>query len=364
MKIEKIEVIPVQIPGIHQGTITGAVQDGVGFVVVRVFAGGVAGYGEIGPWHEDSTQQGVVLALRQFLAPRMIGLDPRNLASLHRAMDRSLRGHHYAKAVIDIAIYDLLGKAFNLPVHQLLGGAYREEFAVSRTVTIKSPQEAIAEALSYVTGGYRGLKIKVGLDPKADIELVRAIREAVGLEIDIRLDANQGYSAAIAIPTLRRMEEYNLQLVEQPVPRWDLDGMGKVCCALTTPVMACESAHNAHDVYRLAQHQAADMITIKLPRPGGLYPAMRMVAVAEAAGLPVGVGKVDGMGIGAAAHAHLAAVCKDLVEPNDIEGPLKLVDDILAEPLRFEDGNMHIPSGPGLGVEVDEDKLKYYTSED
>jgi muconate cycloisomerase len=337
---------------------------GTGFVVVKVFADEIVGYGEIGPWYEESTQQGGLLAIRRFLAARISGLDPFNLARLHREMDFALRGHFYAKAVVDIAVHDLVGKALNVPVHQLLGGANRDRFEVSRTVLIKTHEKAVEEALQYVQEGYRGLKLKVGLDPQDDVDLVRKVREAVGPGVSIRIDANQGYSAATAIPTLRNMEAYDLHLVEQPVPRWDLDGMQKVRNAVATPVMACEAAHNAHDVYRLARYQAADMITIKLPRPGGMHPALRMVAVAESAGLPVGVGKVDGMGISGAAHAHLSAVCKDLVEPNDVEGPLKLVDDILAEPRHFENGYLHVPSGPGLGVEIDEDKLRHYTVED
>lgn len=362
MKITNIEAIPVSMDYNVDWEIATGMIDGIGYVVVKVSTDeGTTGIGEIGRYFEGETQAGIIYSIRRFLAPRLQGLDPLNIACLHQEMDLILKGNRFAKAAVDVAIHDLIGKALGVPISVLLGGRYRDKIEVCQSIGIKDTERAMEDAHQYVEQGFRSLKVKIGLDPRGDIERVKAIRQAVGPDVGIRVDANQGYSPAEAIPTLRSMEEYDLMLIEQPVPLWDLAGMRKVCETLDTPILACESATTPQDVMALARHEAVDMINIKIGRPGGLYEAKKMASVAEAADLPVIIGTMMELGVGTAAAAHFAAACRKLDYPCDITGPTLLVDDVLAHPLHFEDGYLYLPEGPGLGVDLDDEKVRQYT---
>ena len=370
MKITKVEAIPVTIPlkvDFSIATVTETFTEGPqalsGYVVVKLYSDeGLVGIGEIGRYFEGETRPGIVHTILTYIQPALLAAcDPLNISATMADVNRGLpKGNRFAKAAVDIALHDLKGKTLGVPVHSLLGGSYRSKVFVSQTIGIKDVQSAVAEAEAYVEEGYRSLKIKIGSDPDKEIVLIREIRRAVGDEIDLRVDANQGYSTAVAIRTLRAMEACNLSLIEQPVPRWDLDGMRQVCAALDTPILACESARSPQHVMAIAKQQAADMINIKVGRAGGLQGAQKMAAVAEAAGLPVTVGMMMEMGVGTAAAAHFAASCKTLSHSSDFTGPTLLADDLLTEPLHFENSYLHLPDGPGVGVEIDEEKLEYY----
>lgn len=362
MRITHIEAIPVLIPFNTEWEIATGSDYGNGYVIVRIHTDeGLTGIGEIGRFYEGETVPGIVNLIHDFYQPLLQAApDPLNIAAMHKAMNR-IKDNRFTKSAMDIALYDLKGKALGVPVHNLLGGAYRRRVEMCQSVGIKDRAQVLEDVRTYVErDGFRSLKIKIGLDPQGDLELVQAIRSAVGPEVAIRPDANQAYSAAVAIPILREMEKCRLSLVEQPVPLWDLEGSRRVCDALDTPIMACESARTPFDVMQIARHEAADLINIKLGRPGGFTGAKKMEAVADAAGLPVTVGTMMEMGVGTAAALQFAVTCQNLVDTCDFTGPTLLNDDILTEPLRFEDGYLYLPEGPGLGVEIDEDKLNHY----
>ncbi len=370
MRITKVEAIPITIPlkvDFSIATVTETFTEGPqalsGYVIVKLHTDeGLMGIGEIGRYFEGETRPGIVHTILNYIQPALLALsDPLNIAAAHEVINRGLpKGNRFAKAAVDIALHDLKGKALGVPVHALLGGSYRSKVLVSQTIGIKDVKTALKDAETYVCEGYRSLKVKIGSNPEKEIALIREIRRAVGDEVDIRVDANQGYTTAVAIRTLRAMEAYNLSLIEQPVPRWDFDGMRQVCEALDTPILACESARSPQHVMALARQQAADMINIKLGRPGGFQGSQKMAAVAEAAGLPITVGMMMEMGVGTAAAAHFAAACKTLSHTSDFTGPTLLKDDLLTEPLRFENSYLYLPKGPGLGVEIDEEKLEQY----
>jgi muconate/chloromuconate cycloisomerase len=365
MKITAVEAIPVTIPfNTKFGIATGSAY-GTGYVVVKIHTDeGLTGIGETGRFFEGEHQAGIVYTILNFFQPVLQQTaDPLNIAQIHKELRVAIKDNRFTKSAVDIALHDLKGKASGLPVHSLLGGCYRERVELCQTIGIKDPKSGQQDANTYLAQGFKSFKVKIGLDPEGDLELVKAIRQTVGPDIRIRVDANAGYSAAVAIPILRAMEEYDLTLIEQPAPLWDLEGMRRVCEALDTPILACESARTPEDVMAIALHQAADMINIKIGRTSGFVGAKRMEAVADAAGLPVTGGTMMEMGIGTAAGVHMAATFKNLVDTCDFTGPTLLTDDILARPLRFEDGYLYLPEGPGLGVEIDEDKLRHYTVE-
>jgi muconate cycloisomerase len=264
-----------------------------------------------------------------------------------------------------------VGKATNVPAYQLLGGCFRERIGIAHSLGLMETNKAVDEARQAKLEGVKTIKLKGGVEPKRDVELVRQMRNVLGPEIKICVDANQGYpTPKAAIKTTKAMEEYSLLYMEQPVQ--GLDQMAEVAQRVDTPIMADESAWTAEDVLEIACKKAADMISIYTTKPGGLFKAKKVAAVAEAAGLQCNVNGSVETGIGNAANLHLAAstaiVTFDCVVPvstpkeNARKGIAGIYysDDIITEPFNFEGGAITVPSGPGLGVELDEDKLKHY----
>lgn len=363
MKIRDIEVVPVSIPFNIAFRVPGGEVPAADHSIVKVHTDdGVYGIGEAATIaaYSEETVYSTYAILTRVLAPLLIGHDPRNIGSIHEVMDQAVHANYFAKAAIDLACYDILGKSLGVPVHTLLGGAFRDRILVGQSIGIKDAETAAADAVRYVQQGFHSIKIKIGIDPKADLERVAAIRDAVGPDVDLRVDANQGYSVDTAVKTLRAMESYDLLLVEQPVPRWDIDGMAHVAHVLDTPVLADESVFTPSDAIAIVRKQAADILNIKIMKPGGLYGSLKIAGIASGANLPLAIGSMVEMGIGTAAGAHFAAACRDVRYPCDVKGPSLLKDDILQEPVRIEGGYTYVPEGSGLGVDWDDDKVAHY----
>lgn len=381
MRIERISATTVTLPArrLHPMAFGG---ERLGrYVIVEVETDdGLVGLGEatvLPQWGGDhgryygETPQTTVEVAEQVLAPVLVGEDPRDLERAHETMNRALKGYPYAKAAIDVALHDLTGKAYGVPVYQLLGGLARRAVPIAHSLGILDLETMRSEAATAVEDGIRTIKVKVGLDPERDVAAVSAVREVVGGDVEIVVDANQGYpTPKIAIRTLRRLEEYGIRYIEQPVE--GLRQLAQVSAAVDTPVMADESAWTAYDVLEIARTGAADLISLYTTKPGGLNPAKKAAAVAEAAGLPCNVNGSAETGVGNAANLHLAASTRCVSEACVI--PITTVagraqtsvagifytDDLLADPFRFEDGCLVVPDGPGLGVELDREKLEHY----
>lgn len=314
------------------------------------------GYGEAAPMtaYSGETAEGIRHALEEFFFPLVRGLDPLDLEGLHDCLDRRLQGHSFAKAALDFACYDLAGKTLGVPAYRLLGGKFRDRIALAWAVGLGTVDEMVAEAVHYARAGFPTIKLKIGVDPQRDLEVVREVRAALGPGVPIRVDANQGYDLVTACRILPRMEEQELQLIEQPIPRWNLDGMAELCRMLETPIMADESLYSLQDAGQLAQRRAADIFNIKLLKPGGLWRSRQVAAVAEAFGLPCIVGSMPEMGVGTLAGVHFAAASRAVSLPSELIGPLMFAGDVLAgNPL----GNLEqvpgwitVPDTPGLGV--------------
>jgi muconate cycloisomerase len=220
-----------------------------------------------------------------------------------------------------------------------------------------SPGAAAERATALVARGFRTVKLKIGDPEGRDEETVRAVRDAIGPSVELRLDANQAYTADRAIPLLRRLERYAPALIEQPVASWDLDGLAKVAAALDVPVMADEPVSTPADVLRVVEKRAADIVKIKVMRSGGLFRARKVCAVAEAAGLPVVVGSGHESGIGVTAELHLAAATRAIPYAGEMVGHLRLVEDLVVGSIPVNEGAAAVPEGPGLGLVVNEDLI-------
>jgi muconate cycloisomerase len=282
-------------------------------------------------------------------------------------MDQALPGWPFAKAPIDLAAHDLAAQALDVPLHQLLGGRLRERIPMIWPIGGDTPEANVLEARAKIAEGYRSLHIKIGaLHPDVDVARVRSIREAVGEEIPLMLDANQGWDRTTALRTIRRLEPFQPSMVEQPVPAWDLDGMASIQAAVGVPISADEVLHGTHEAMTLIRHCAAQVFSLKHGKCGGLFRTRQIAAMAEAAGIPCFVNSMIEMGISVAASVHLAASLPNLVQHGHaLMSNLRIQEDILVDgSFRYDGRDILVPTDrPGLGVQLDEEKLRRRTQD-
>jgi L-alanine-DL-glutamate epimerase-like enolase superfamily enzyme len=354
---------------------------GEGYVVLRLeLESGIVGWGEaqvIGTWGGDhggrygEMPRMTATAISDVLIPAIAGHNVTEIEQLHARMDRVLRGYPYAKAAIDVALHDAIGKIYGVPVYQLLGGKVRDGTALAHSIGLMDAAAAAREAAEVVAEGITTIKVKIGVEVERDIAVVAAVRAAIGGAAKIRVDANQGYRTwREAVRAISAMEKYDLVYAEQPVE--GLRAMAQVSARINVPVMADESAWSAHDVLEIVRLDAAQMLSVYYTKPGGLAPAKRLLAVAGAASLPCDINGSAEMGIGVAADLHLAVSSPEIVLPGTIPvtstaetivtqvAGRKYLDDLIKTPFRFDKGFLYVPDGPGLGIEVDEAKLAKY----
>jgi muconate cycloisomerase len=387
MKITHVEVFRIRLPirRAHGWASGGDSIIGNGYNIVRLkVENGLVGVGEaptLSQWGGDwGTRYGegsesTKLVIEKYLVPEILGEDVRQVENLHAKMNARIVGHPYAKAVIDQAAHDVIGKLYEIPVYQLLGGLVRKKVPICHSIGIMTLEKALTEAKQAIDEGVRTLKFKVGRDPKHDVKLVHAVRKAVGDDINIRVDANQGYKSwKQAVQTIKAMSEANLWFIEQPVQ--GLEQMARVAQNTDVSVMADESAWDIHDVRRIIQHQAAEMLSVYYTKPGGLQNARKVTALAEAGSLRCDVNGSGETGVGNAANLHLAAsqVAIDLpctlpVNSRAESRSTSVVnrfydDDLITESFKYEDGCLIVPEAPGFGIELDDEKLAKYLLKD
>jgi muconate cycloisomerase len=364
LPIRRIEVfgvaIPLVGPGFRNAYITKSTQKSV---LVRLTAeDGSVGLGNIdpSPGYSAETIEESLAAIRELLAPLVQGHDAGNPHRLAQAMDHALPGYLDAKAAIEMACIDLLARRLGIPVHQYLGGAVTETVRFNAWIGIVPPEEAAAEARKWFERGFRSAKIKVGGGIHADRDRVKAVREAVGPAMALRADANAGYSVSDAIELGRLLEPFNLQLLEQPVADHDLEGMARVRQAIGIPIMADESITDHASLIAVIRGGCADIVKLKVMKQGGLLKCRRMLETAAAAGMKVAIGHGFGLGINTVAEIMLACTSASVLEGLECVGPLKTTDDIVAEKLDINSGQLAVPRGPGLGVILDDEKVERY----
>jgi len=300
--------------------------------------------------------------ISNWLAPQLIGEDPFNMERIWEKMDFAAPTYPMSKAAIDLALYDIMGKALDTPVYNLLGGLYRKRFPIVGLIGIGSEKEVSTEASKLVEEGYTGLRLKIG--PKRDVDNVRVLRDTVGGEVTIRVDCNQGYSTHEAIRVIKAMERYDVELVEQPTVWWDFKALATVAKAVDTPIMPHESIFLLSDVKALMDLGAVGVLGLKMYRPGGgITNARRLLDMARLMGIPCLIHADVELGISLAAATHfIAARYRDLKFKPELSGyPEWIADDVVTQPLDMKDGYAEVPEGPGLGVELDEDKIKRYS---
>jgi len=304
--------------------------------------------------------------------PIIEGQSPLDIGPIHVEMDEAVKGHPYAKAAVDIALHDLAGKRLGVPVYELLGGKHRDRIPITHSLGIMENDQAVEEAERAVSEGVRTIKAKAGLDADRDIELIRRLRERLGPDVTIRVDANEGYELpSKAIQVTQEMEQYDIAYMEQPVAK--LEDMAAVASEVEVPIMADEGAWTPQDIINIRDQRAAELFSLYVTKPGGLYRAREVGVVGEAVGLRCDIGGSIEMGIGNAANLHLGAavpiagmasvapVNRPEASDDDQTAGVYYEDDIITESFTKDEESVLVPEGPGLGVEVDEDKLETYS---
>jgi len=366
MKITRVEVFPIGMPYAKPYEQATGVTKMARRVVVKLHTDeGIVGLGEAStllPNRTGESAQVIAVVIANLFAPLLLGENPLEMQQVMQKLRKASMdkyGFLYSKTAIDMALHDIAGKAYNVPVAALLGGVVRTSIGVARSVPLAAPEEVARAAERLRREGYKMITVKAGLDPVMDLERVKAVRAAVGDGFPVEVDVNQGYRADVAVRWLSKMEEYEIENVEQPCPWWDLAGMAEVTRALRCTVTADESMLCAAEAMNLVRQQAADAFTIKVAKCGGFLQSKRIAAIADAAGLSCNMGSEHPAGIGTAAMAHFWASTPEIIDSIGYGSPLeRFADDIIKEPIQFKDGVVHLPPGPGLGVEVDDEKLK------
>lgn len=363
MKIAEIEAIPVRIPlkkpfRIALGTLTHS-----NHVLVRMRdEGNRFGWGETTTFLEvyGYDQRSLYQVLCDYLIPAVRGLDPENLVALHGAMDAAVPFNLMAKCAMDLAAHDLRGRTQETPLHGLLGGRRTDRVPLAMALGIDDPRTMGAMAKDLVAEGCSAIKIKIGLDPEGDLARIRAVREAIGDRARLRADANQGYDRASALRVARMAEPFALEWLEQPLRYWDLEGLATLRRACRTPIAVDESVYTPQDAQAVVRAGAADVVNIKLPRCGGLFRARAVAAVCEAADIPCFVGGCLETTPGTAAQAHFYTATPNVVSAAEMEGPWCYTDDVVTQRLVLQGGTILVPTGPGLGVTIDEERVARY----
>jgi muconate cycloisomerase len=359
MKITNVRCVPVLCP--RKRNFGGATRTALGIAAFSDYTivfvetdAGITGLGEV-----DSVfkRRGRLLRhdLTQGLVPIVIGEDPFKIGAILQKMDHALDGVEEAKAGIEIALWDIVGKALNTPVYNLFGGKVRERVPLSYSIPFGDPKDMAELASERVKWGHQTVKVKVGSEDVArDIAAVKLVRKAIGQNIKLRVDGNMGWQTAKqAIQVIHEMEDQNLELVEQPLPAHDLDGMAEVRRNINVPLMADESIRGPRAAMQVIRRQAADIANVYVTEAGGLLNASRIFAMCEAANIPCMIGSMPEFGIGTAAQIHLGVAMTNLGPDSDTCGVLYHQEDLLKAPLQIEGGFAYPPEGPGLGVEID-----------
>ncbi len=353
MKITSLSVWTVQMKLAEPYTIAYESIESVENVFVRIETDGpVVGFGCAAPDMAvtGETPASVVDVLDGVARPELLRADPRRVSRLRERLRRPLEAHPAALAAVDMALYDILGKVAGLPLYLLLGG-HRDRIKTTVTIGIGSLDETIERARELTAMGFRALKIKGGIDVEEDVARVAAVRHSVGPAIELRFDANQGYSVDESLRFVEATRRADLELVEQPVPRDQLVELGAVTRRAALPIMADESLMSLRDAFRIARRGLADMVNVKLMKVGGIGTALHIASVARAARLEVMVGCMDEAALAIAAGLHFA-LAHPAVAYADLDGHLDLCDDPSTGAVELRGGTLFPRKAPGLGFDL------------
>jgi L-alanine-DL-glutamate epimerase-like enolase superfamily enzyme len=354
IKIDRIDVYRMNIPlsypfVISLETITQAYN-----IALRITASnGISGFGECSPYRTIAGEtQDSCFAVAPLLARALEGQNPLDLGTCNRLMNQAISGNRCIKSAFDLALYDLAAQTAGLPLYAYLGGDPNKSLKTDMTVGIGSPEKMAATAKQYLDEGFYAIKLKLGTTVAADLARVKAVRNAIGNELPLRVDANQGWDLVTAAQTLQGLAAFGIEYCEEPIPANQFMNLPELRRQTPIPIMADESCFDHHDALRLVQLQACDYFNIKLSKAGGIHNAIKIAHIAEAAGMSCQVGcfSESRLGISALAHFAMAAAA---VTQFDMDAPLMLaLDPVEGGVVYGKGGSISVPDAPGIGAKL------------
>lgn len=371
MKITQLEAIPINVPlrpGLTTKTAYGLHVDSP-YVIVRVHTDeGLIGLGEatLAPRWSGESSASCLAALHDLIGPALVGQDPTQITHCRTLISRTMKQNPFTKAAVEMALWDLVGKATNRPVSACLGGAVYDTIPIKLVVGAFPVPDAVKLAEKFLADGARCLKVKVGLDPQQDFERVRALRELVGSDFPLGIDANGGWPLHVARDMLRRLARFDLRFAEQPINEFNPELLAALHRDSPIPLMADESIFSLADAWYLARLGAVDLFSLYPGKHGGIAATLEIAHIAQAAGIACCIGSNLELGIGTAAMLHVAAASPAFAHaacPADLIGPLYHEADLITTPLSLGPPAASLPTGPGLGVELDESQLAHYRTD-
>jgi len=365
--IEKIETRIVDLPlkRIHRFSATSITTKA--YLVVRIYsANGLIGVGEAttpgGPWWAGEAIETIKVMVDNYFTPCLLGQDALNISQLMLELDKVAAHNNFAKAALEMALFDLKGRALDVPVYQLLGGLCREASRINWPLAMGDPEADIEEAERIMAENLaHDFKVKMGyLSMEDDIRYLGKLCKGLCDKATVRGDLNAAWDEVQARSGLPALEAQGMHMIEQPLPAWNRAGMARLRKLVKMPMLADESVCSLHDARQTADLAAADAFSFKPLKSGGLLACQKIAAIASASGVACYAGTFLESSIGTASMMHLVAATAEMNFGNELVGPIWLADDLVQEPVEYRDNQVWVKHGPGLGVELDEDKFKHY----
>ena len=362
--ISRVEVFTIGMPLVDNFTSGGVSKNLTKCAVVRVVAtDGATGISSIDPSSRavsPNTAPELAAAIRERVGPALIGEDPSNINRISERACKLTPGQPGAAAGMELACIELTCRRMGIALHEYVGGAVLDRVLFNGWVGELPPDEAAAEAKRWQGAGFKSLKIKVGNEVAKDSDRVTAVRDAVGADMKLRMDANQQCNVHQALALCHAVKSCDMQLFEQPTPKDDLEGLARVRREGGIPIMADEAISDHQSLIRVIKADCADFVKFGITQAGGLMPSARMLATAEAAGLQVVLGHGFGLDPSTMAEIMLGATSRNILPGLECVGPLKVVDTVATTRLDISSGSIALPSGPGLGIDLEDEKLSRY----
>ena len=358
-----MEVFPVRVPLKKPAkSAHGPISDQESVLVRMITATGEYGMGAIEPvsGYDEESGEEIVDILENQLAPIIIGEDPFQVRKITEKMDSEIAGHPGSKAIVEMALFDLMGKTLGVPVHALFGGRMKDVVYLNGWIGILEPEDANREAKALLEKGFRSVKVKINSDLAAASKRVEAVRTAVQNKMEIRVDANESLNLEQAADIAARLKPFDVLYLEQPFPRERVENFAALSKSSPIKLMADESIYDIKTLMKVLKSGGADFVKVKIQKLGGFLKTYQAVQIAEAFGVPVILGHGFGLTTNTLAEIHLAACTNAIIDGCEAVGPMKMADDIVKEPLVMDRGIVAVPQKPGIGVELDDGKLKKY----
>lgn len=365
--IRSIEAVLVDLPTIRAHKLAMTTMRRQTLVIVQLSCSdGVTGIGEAttigGLAYGEQSPEGIKSAIDTYIAPLLLGQDATQVGRAMQRIAVAVQGNSFAKSAIETALLDAHGQRLGVPVHELLGGAMRDALPVLWTLASGDATRDVDEALALIEARrHRVFKLKIGSrELAADIAHVLAIRRGLGDDVMLTVDVNQAWDEPTAVRGIAALEAAGVALIEQPVSRRNRRALARLAARFDVALMADEAVHDATDAFELAAEAAADVYALKISQAGGLWPTLRAAAVADAAGVGIYGGTLLEGSVGSIAAAHVFAASPQLAWGTELFGPLLLTDDVVVQRPEYRDFELQLPKTPGLGVQLDANKLAHY----